>query len=255
MADRLVVVPSTVFSPRTIEAIPSCRTALDIFRSELEVIVYGWPYVRGGHGGPANWQGEVSALRELFTADCHVLSFGGTAALAVAAINGRPSVRSFTCDGMFPPLATLRSLGLSSAAEAAEVPIRASRSGLSQYVRYLMPGETSANIARFIRLLDEDIDWAREQEHADSYLSLDLVAEDARVEAPSLCLQLPIPIAGYDEDGVILKRFVPNVTVEPFEPWGFNDVAGGTRLAERVLRFIREVEEHPERGIATVTEP
>ena len=30
--------------------------------------------------------------------------------------------------------------------------------------------------------------------------------------------------------------------LEPFEPWGFNDTEGGMRLAERVLRFVREVD-------------
>ncbi|HET9200596.1 MAG TPA: hypothetical protein VFO84_06435 [Dehalococcoidia bacterium] len=243
MSRRLVVVPSTLFSPRTVEAVPSNRAALERLRSELEVSVYTWPYMDGGPQVSATWQGEVTALRELLAEDCHVLSFGGTAALAIVAISGCKSVRSLTCDGMFPPPATLRRLGQHSAAEAAEVTIRASRIGLSQYVRYLLPQGSAGEISQFIELMDRDIDWAREQEHANSYASLDLVQENVLVEVPALCLQLPIAIAGYDEDGAILKRFVPRVAVEPFEPWGFNDSAGGARLAERVLRFVGEVEQ------------
>jgi hypothetical protein len=242
MPGRLVVLPSTLFSPRTVEAVPSNRAALDRLRAELTVEVFHWPYMKGGPPVASTWQGEMNALREMLAEDCHVLSFGGTAALAVVAMDDCSTVRSFTCDGMFPPPATLRHLGLASLAEAAEVTIRASRTGLPQYVRYLMQDGTAGDVANFVRLMEEDIDWAREQEHGDSCASLDLLEESPLLEAPALCLQLPIPIAGYDEDATILRRFVPRAVVEPFEPWGFNDTAGGVRLAERVLSFMREVE-------------
>lgn len=237
MTDRLVVIPATVFSPRTVDLVPATRALLDDLRSEFEVEVYRWPYMKGAAGGQVTWESEAREIEELFGDHCHVFCFGGTAGLALVPIGRSRAVATFISDGLFPPPGTLRRVGAKSVAEAAEVTLRSARTGLSQYVRFLT---SEGEAADFIKLLDQEIDWGREQDHAESYIHLDLLREVTPISVPALCLQLPIPIAGYDEEGSIFRRLVPGVSFEPLEPWGFSDTFAGAKLAERVAGFIRQ---------------
>ena len=240
MPERLVVIPPTIFSPRSIEQVPATRALLDGLRTTFQVEVFCWPYMKARPQGTASWEGEARDMERLFAEPCHVVSFGGTAGLALVAVSRSECVKTFVLDGIFPPPETLRRLGDRSAAEAAEVTIRSSRAGLSQYVRYLTPGATDGERAEFVRLLNQEINWEQEHEHAESYARLDLTREVTKISARTLCLQLPIPIAGYDEEASILRRFAPETRVEPLEPWGFNDAAAGDALARRILNFICE---------------
>ncbi|HEX5940471.1 MAG TPA: hypothetical protein VFZ12_08935, partial [Dehalococcoidia bacterium] len=179
MKERVLYVASWLASPAGCEAVPASRYALTQLRSQFDVEVFNWPFMKDGAGGPPTWENAVAVLRERLEEPCHVITMetGTPAVLMAIGTNGGHAlpVRSLATAGIAFSPATLHGLGMGALASAAEA--GSLFSGSYQWVRHVMQGATEDDWRHYAKLLDDDIDWQQGMEFRKSYDRLDLLKE------------------------------------------------------------------------------
>lgn len=237
MTDRLLFVPTWLISPTLCDRTPALRSAIDALRADFEVEVFTWPSLKGGGDFPPTWEGGVDALLEAFSPGCHIVVMAETPQALVALSRDTQGVATFVADGMWTPPATLRSLGRLDEAAAA---VSTYRGRSYQWVRLYMQGGTEEEWTLAAELMDRDIDWAYLNNVAPSYMALDLVSENPKVETPTLYFDSPLELISYSDMTDVFLRFVPHAEVQKLPAWPsrMQDYETGIDFARRVVEFI-----------------
>lgn len=237
MAERLLFVPTWLISPNVCENTPALRAALDELRANFDVDVFTWPSLRGGGDFPPTWEGGSEALQAAFTPGCHVVVMAETPQALVALSRDQTGVATFVADGMWTPPATLRALGRLDEAAAA---VSTYRGRSYQWVRLYMQGGTEEDWARAAELMDQDIDWAYLGKLAPSYMALDLVSVDPKIELPTLYFDSPLELISYSDMTDVLLRFVPHAETQRLPAWPsrMQDAETGIDFARRIVEFV-----------------
>jgi hypothetical protein len=237
VAERLLFVPTWLISPNVCEKTPALRAAIDELRASFEVDVFVWPSLRGGGDFPPTWEGGVEALRAAFTPGCHLVVMAETPQALVALSRDDEGVATFIADGMWTPPATLRALGRLEEAAAA---VSTYRGRSYQWVRLYMQGGTEEEWTRAADLMDQDIDWSYLGKLAPSYMALDLVIVDPRVQIPTLYFDSPLELISYSDMTEVFRHFVPHAEVQRLPSWPsrMQDAQTGIDFARRVTEFV-----------------
>jgi class 3 adenylate cyclase len=229
------------------DTVPASRAALKLLRDSFEVEVVAWPWIRGGPEFPSTWQGSLQAIVTCLKGGDHILVVAGNAAQALAAVSiARAGIRSFACDGIALPPATLRALGLGALADAVAAAIQVDKPALLtsiQSARHLMQGAGEEKISELAAVMAKKANWAKLDEFYYSWIETDITSEAIQLTAPVLYLDPPVQWPGWGDMADIFRRFVPHAEVEELKHWPMHlhDPEAGVELAEKVIAFIRRV--------------
>jgi hypothetical protein len=213
--------------------------ALRDIRQFAPTEVFHWPCIHGGPEQPPTFAGAVDALRDAISPNCHIVVSGGDIAVALAALQDSPPVKSLTATGFRPTPGTLRALGMASLADATSALYRVDRSQL--FVRLLMLDAPDAMIQHWSERLDKDINWPYAVEFRLDYEQVDLTRMELKVDVPTLFLEPTIPVAGYADTKPLFQRFVPNVASAAVSwPSHLHEEACGREFAAAVIPFLQK---------------
>lgn len=242
MPPQVLFVPGWLLPARACEKVPGIRAALDEFRKRFEVNLYSWPWTVDGRKDATSWEAMLADLRSAMGGDRHVVAMGAaTLQLLLALKDHEDQAASLTCAGFSVPPGTLRSLGHHSVANAAAAMFRWQSS--YQYVRLVMAGADEEMWTEVARAFDSDVDWNLARKQMALAEELDLEVDSPRLEkVPTLYLDSPLSVAGFEEMTEVFLRYAPNARVERLSIWPgrLQDPESGLDLAGKATAFILE---------------
>jgi hypothetical protein len=239
--DRLLFVPINLVTAKSCDQVPAIRTALRDLSLHFSVEVYDSPLRKGATVQP-RCSDMAIALRAALTPGCHLVVMGAEVPVALLALDGVTDVQSFTAAGFSAPTATLRSLGMRALADSSMAMWSNTLTGSYQYLRAVMEGASDDEVARLSHVLDDELDRSRHATFLESIQDLDLVAENPRVEVPTLFLDSTLPVAGFAEMSDVFRQFVPHAALGTLDIWPrrLHQESTGLDLSRKVVSFIQQ---------------
>jgi hypothetical protein len=225
-------------SPKSTRAVRTNAEVIEAFEGRFELDFYTWPFIVGGPPADPTWQGMAAALREAFSPGSHVYSPGFAAPLTLMALDRYEGVRSVVCHGIAMPPATLLAAGEKALADAVTLTYRAPKgSGTREISRLLQPEASDEHNIAISALIDSDINWPLYEATEKSYETLNLLAEQPRLNMPVLYVEpQPIGLPGFDDMTELFLRIVPDARILRQGGQSAADVAA------EVVRFMEEAE-------------
>jgi class 3 adenylate cyclase len=245
MAERLLFVPGFGRAPGACEALGGYRGLLAEFRSLFEVEIFSWPTVEAQPRFPSTWQGCVAALQDALSPDCHLVVGSGNASIALMALSGdRIAARTFACDGLQVPFATLNALGMTGLADAAKAAALLDISSYAQGALAMTEGATDEELKDDSEALGRYRSTSVDR-FMHSWLDLDLTKECQPISLPTLYLDPDIDMPGYSEMQDVFLLFAPGARLGRLEGWPRRqqEDEAGRAFARKVLTFIKGVAE------------
>jgi class 3 adenylate cyclase len=245
MADHLLYIPGESDSPENVGKIPAVGAILDELRSHFDVEIFRWPTIRGAPHVPPTWQACAEVLRQALVATHHIVAMWGNVALCLLALKDRSlPVRSFVCDGMSVPPATLKALSMDELLPGAQAAHQID--ALWQGHRWVMEGASEDQLAHRQSLRAADPAYVHE--FLDSWAQLNLLDENPQVDIPCLYVEIPIGYPGWSGMFEVFRRFVPRAEYTELPAWRMHHPEHGKAFAARALPFLQS---HKARTVLT----